>query len=450
VVTAELPKPSGKLPGKPRRIIVLPPEKITAWMRLTITAAVVAFAVYGFRSVHGLEGFESRWLDLMAYVDRPAFKVPVHVVTITEDDFRSPALFGGLSPLHPDGTARLIQRVSEHRPLGAILDIQIHPSPYEPPDRVAARLRLYRTIDSLARHAPEHWVLVRDLEAEKTTDGIPISLRIAWEKLKNEPRLTWADPAIGYGGVVVRALPLVSTPPGSAEPWPTVLGAAIQAFQLKPYRKGVQLGVEGVRPAGPWQIRYTGRFLEDTSTVSSIRSTATSLLMAPVVPAQQSLLTGRVVLIGGDYREGRDVHLTPVGEMAGVFVWAEAIASWLRHDALQEPPAYVEIILEILIGVLAGLMLLRSGPGWGLLYSCFGIIPLAVLFSILSFGDRVLFVNFLPSFLAVYLHYQIELHIMINTNRRLVQSLGQENHDLREQVAARKARRTTRQKPATD
>jgi CHASE2 domain-containing sensor protein len=450
VVVADPPKALPDEPAKSRPILGLSQEKITAWMRLTITAAVVALTVYGFRSVHGLEGFESNWLDLMAYVDRPAFRVPVHVVAITDDDYYSAALFRGVSPLHPDVLARLVQRVSGHHPVGVVLDVQIHPSPYEPPDRVAARLRLYRTLDSLARKAPEHWVLVRDLTAEKTTAGVPVPLRVAWEKLTNEPRLTWADPAMGYIGGVVRALPLISSPPGSGAPWPTVLGAAIQAFQLKPYRKGVRWGVEGVRPAGPWQIRYTGRFLEDTSTVSSIRSTAASLLMAPVVAAQRSLLSGRVVLIGGDYREGRDVHPTPVGDMAGVFVWAEAIASWLRHDALQEPPEYVEISLEILIGVLAGLLLLRFGPGWGLLFSFFGIIPLAVLFSILTFGDRVLFVNFLPSFLAVYLHYQIELHIEINTSRGHVDRLKLEKKDLNIRVAVLEAQLVSRQDSTTD
>ena len=46
-----------------------------------------------------------------------------------------------------------------------------------------------------------------------------------------------------------------------------------------------------------------------------------------------------------------------------------------------------------------------------------------VVFSLLTFGDRVLFVNFLPSFLAVYLHYQIEVHWMIRKLKKKIARL---------------------------
>ena len=59
---------------------------------------------------------------------------------------------------------------------------------------------------------------------------------------------------------------------------------------------------------------------------------------------------------------------------------------------------------------LAGLLLVRLGPAFGLISSLLIVGPLTVVFSLVTFGDRVLFVNFLPSFVGVYFHYQIEVH----------------------------------------
>jgi len=88
-------------------------------------------------------------------------------------------------------------------------------------------------------------------------------------------------------------------------------------------------------------------------------------------------------------------------------MWAEAIASWIRHDALREPLTSINFALEFLIGVAVDLLLVRFGPALGLLCSILIVGPLTVVFSLLTFGDRVLFVNFMPSFIGVYLHYQV-------------------------------------------
>jgi hypothetical protein len=110
--------------------------------------------------------------------------------------------------------------------------------------------------------------------------------------------------------------------------------------------------------------------------------------------------------------------------MAGVYMWAEAIASWIRHDALREPLTTITFALEFLIGVVAGLLLVRLGPALGLLFSVLIVGPLTVVFSLLTFGDRVLFVNFMPSFMGVYLHYQVEVHWEIrDLKKRLCQCL---------------------------
>jgi CHASE2 domain-containing sensor protein len=421
----------------------LPRRSFEAWKRTIVTAGLVTLAVFGLRLTHALHGFETRWMDLMAYVDRPEFRAPVTVVAITDADYRSPVFFRGMSPLHPEPLARLLRTVAAHRPRGIVLDVQIHPGVAETPDRVAGRLALYRTLDSLGRDGRMPLVLVREPQSEVAPAEAAGTLQREWGLLTTHPGLHWADPGIAWTGEVARALPPYREERNPGERLPTVLGAAVEAFGLPPHRSAPFWAVVEERPTEPWHIRYTGRFLDDTSSVSPVRVTASSVLSSPVVPGQVSLLTDRIVLIGGTYLEGRDFHGTPLGEMPGVYVWAEALASWIRNDALREPPANIALPLEFLIGVLAGWLLLRFGPGWGLLYSVSVVLPLTVLFSLLTFGDRVLFVNFLPAFVAVYTHYQIELHLEIGRRRRELHEAGETVKRLRQRL------RSLRTRPAT-
>ena len=83
--------------------------------------------------------------------------------------------------------------------------------------------------------------------------------------------------------------------------------------------------------------------------------------------------------------------------------------------------------------------LLRFGPGFGLLWSLVAILPLSILFSLLTFGDRVLFVNFLPSFLGVYIHYQVELHLIIRELRHHLHERTGQLNKMRQRFEQREA-----------
>jgi CHASE2 domain-containing sensor protein len=397
-------------------------RQLEAFKRLTLTALLVALFVYVLKLASLLEAVELRWIDLMAYVDRPTLREPVTVVGITDEDFHSPRFFKGISPLEPAMLARLLERVGEHRPRAIVLDVAIHPAPWESEDRVAGRAQLYRTLLHLAEDEHVPMVLVRAPEAEPDTAQMPVEVRQPWQRLIGSRRIRWADPTLWSSEGMVRSVARWERHETNPSERPSVPGATIDVLDLEPAHHSPSWYIEEEHPMEPWHIRFSGRFVEDTVAVSPIRVSAGMLLDAPLVPGQHPLLRDRIALVGGLYQEGRDQHLTPVGEMAGVYVWGEAIASWMRHDALREPPAWITLLLECLVGVLSGLLLLRFGPGFGLLWSLLAILPLTIVFSMLTFGDRVLFVNFLPSFFAVYVHYQVELHLVIHELRHHLRS----------------------------
>ncbi len=400
----------------PRPLFRPDAHQVAAFKRLTLTALSVALFVYLLKMASLLEGVEMRWLDFLAYLDRPAFREPVTVVGITEEDFHSPQLFRGIAPLDPAVLSRILERVAAHRPRAVLVDIQIHPAPWETPERVSGRMQLYATLHRIAHEAHVPVILARDPDAEPELKDLPDSLARAWAALVNDHEIHWSDPLLWTSEGVVRSASRWTMLDGHVSERPSLLGSTIQALDLKP-REEPAWYIEEEHPHEPWQIRFSGHFIEDTTAVSPTRLSAGVLLSSSFVPGQRNLLTDRIALVGGLYPEGRDTHLTPVGEMAGVYVWAEAIASWIRHDALREPPEWIALLLECIVGVLTGLLLLRYGPGFGLLWSLLAIVPLTIVFSMLTFGDRVLFLNFLPSFFAVYVHYQVELHLVIRELR---------------------------------
>jgi CHASE2 domain-containing sensor protein len=425
-------RPSSRIVRWFAGVLRIEEDRLAKWGRLIITAFLVTLSVYAARELHLLRGIETRWLDTMAEVDRPSFDAPVTVVTISDADYFDPSLFGGMSPLDPGALAHVLGHVLDHRPKGLIVDVQLHPAFHESAERAQARLRLYRMLDSTAVAGGPAIVLVRDLAAERRERTSDDTMRTRWEDLTKNDRIAWADPTLMREGGYVRTLPCYK-PSKRHEPTfrPTILGAAITAFGLEP-RRSIPGWLTREEPASSsWNIRYTGMFLEDSSRVTPYRTDCRTLLSTPIIPGQRSLLANRIVLVGGTYLAGRDFQPTVVGSMAGVYVWAEAIASWIRHDALCEPRAGIVFALELLIGILTGFLLVRFGPAFGLLYSLLIVGPLCVLFSLMTFGDRILFVSFLPSFVAVCAHYQVEVHHELRALRlRLALSEGQREQTL--------------------
>jgi CHASE2 domain-containing sensor protein len=396
------------------------PDKIRLWERLIFTAFIVTLLVFGAREANLLEAADAWWLDRMAYADRPTLGAPVVVVAITDENYYDPELFGGMSPLDPDALLHILKRVTEHRPQGVILDILIHPAPNERPDRAAARARLLRFLAS-ATDGPRI-ILVRDLNSEGRERRADDPNWALFDELTTSAHLAWACPSIRRSGAYVRAVPLrYHDDEGCALNLPTVLGAAVTTFRLEPDRpQPWWADHERTDPTTPHRVRFSGCFLDLGSSLTPHHVDAALVLSQPVVEGARSLLTDKIVLIGGTFQAGRDLLPTVVGNMPGVCVWAEAIASWIRHDTLQEPAAVIVFALEFLVGIIAGLLLARFGPALGLFSGLLILIPLTVLFSMLTFGNRVLFVNFLPSFVGVYLHYQIEVHWEIRSLKRKI------------------------------
>ena len=94
-----------------RRLFRIEPRQVEVFKRLTLTALSVSLLVYVLKLAHVFEGFETRWLDVMAFVDRPSFRQPISVVGISDADYYDPNQFAGTSPLDPEILGRLLEQI---------------------------------------------------------------------------------------------------------------------------------------------------------------------------------------------------------------------------------------------------------------------------------------------------------------------------------------------------
>jgi len=69
------------------------------------------------------------------------------------------------------------------------------------------------------------------------------------------------------------------------------------------------------------------------------------------IDAALALRSSPIVLIGGTYKGARDVYRTPLGEMAGVDLLAQAVETDL-HEGIQETGELWKLLIDMLAGAL--------------------------------------------------------------------------------------------------
>lgn len=73
----------------------------------------------------------------------------------------------------------------------------------------------------------------------------------------------------------------------------------------------------------------------------------------------RGVLRDRIVLLGGAYREGRDVHHTPLGEMSGIRIQAQIIATELDGGGEPRPSVVGVVALQFIVGCVLVLLFLQ-------------------------------------------------------------------------------------------
>jgi CHASE2 domain-containing sensor protein len=126
----------------------------------------------------------------------------------------------------------------------------------------------------------------------------------------------------------------------------------------------------------------------------------------------------KIVLLGGDYRAARDSYVTPVGEMTGLQILAQAIESDLNGGGIREFNKGVAFVLDLALGffVLWVHYVLANRITPAVLVSLVAIPLLSLIASFIAFKSWAFWFNFVPVIVSALIH---QLYERARANQRL-------------------------------
>ena len=86
------------------------------------------------------------------------------------------------------------------------------------------------------------------------------------------------------------------------------------------------------------------------------------ILRIPALPISEhdfapDPVRGRIVVIGGNNAESRDIYLTPIGAMPGAMILLNAVNSLLQQGQLRAPPTWLSLSVGVALGMVVWLVL---------------------------------------------------------------------------------------------
>jgi CHASE2 domain-containing sensor protein/class 3 adenylate cyclase len=151
-----------------------------------------------------------------------------------------------------------------------------------------------------------------------------------------------------------------------------------------------------VVPDTLWRINFLGH----AGTFLSIPSEAIAALADPSVEvAAENPVRGRIVLVGGTFRESRDFYMTPLGRLSGVEIHANLVHTLGTRSFIRPASWIVSLGLQIALVALAGILLVFLKPFMGTVVVLGGVVLIGLPASFLVFARAQHWIDFmLPIF----------------------------------------------------
>lgn len=111
---------------------------------------------------------------------------------------------------------------------------------------------------------------------------------------------------------------------------------------------------------------------------------------------------GQIVVIGASHAEGRDLHMTPLGEMPGSLILINAIHSLLAYGEAHTSPGWLALLVEIVAVLALSVLFASISFFWGMIITGSIVLFVLVPVSFWLFQDG-LWLNFMMPVLVVQL-----------------------------------------------
>jgi adenylate cyclase len=350
-------------------------------LQLWVVGLVAACAVTGASAMGYLESLQARALDLLIYLQSP--RQPSGLVIVAIDDAAFEAL-GRRQPLPRDYLARVLRGVTRAGAVAVGFDVSLRTAGAPATDRALAD-----AIIEFGGRGERRFVVAGASLPERGPLADPAVARLVI--------LSAPDVPVDADGVVRRAALRVGRAPAFAA----------AAANVPVPDAGAVYRINFVGPAGSF-------LAIPSDAVAAIGD-------AGVDVAGDNPLSGRIVLVGGTFADGRDVHGTPYGSMPGVEIQANIVHMLVTRSLVRPAGWLAGFAVQLVAVLLAGLVMVAVRPLWGTVVCLAGALLLGVPASYVAFSRGGYWVDFL---LPVAVTSLLGVGADVLARRRLRDALG--------------------------
>ncbi len=126
--------------------------------------------------------------------------------------------------------------------------------------------------------------------------------------------------------------------------------------------------------------------------------------MAQAGPPKAQILYDALVVIGGSFAEGHDLHPTPLGDMPGALVVANSVNSILAHGQIETPGRVGTLVIEIALVLFMAWMFAARASFWAVVFSTLALVVFMLPVSVFFFFQHGLWLDFALPLMAVFVH----------------------------------------------
>jgi len=403
-------------PGRPSRLFARPHGRPPLWKHMVKALPVVLtipFITLFLQHSGWLAGLETASLDSILQLSRPLVPGSVVVVGITDDEYEDQNLFRETSPLDPEVLQRILAAIAKGRPgaIGVDLDTSSRRfAGFRIPPEWPPIVWACDGMEEQDQGAATGNRMTRQRDSLAPANALEGNSRVGHSTRPHSGR--WFRPGPVLGGTEL---------PDASSVGMALLPASFDSV-LREYRRVFRTSPSGdTLPAFPFAVaQATGWTPEeavqksDENLVLSFTDSPRdfpSLTVSELLAASEGEgwatngpLLGKIVLLGGLYRAGRDLHRTPLGRMYGVQLMAQAIEMEVQDRGIRPIGHGMMIVAEFVAGIVLAWLGYRFSPRVALLLSLLALPILGVLCSLVVFASFALWTNFSILLVGVVLH----------------------------------------------
>jgi CHASE2 domain-containing sensor protein len=346
-----------------------------------------------------LRGLETTALDTWLRLRKPINPQFVCIVTINEDDYFR--IFGGKSPLDPKAAMTLIGAIADGQPAVIGVDIDTSDAQWQGVVSDVQQLSQGRTS------------IVWEQEAIGQEEPLmPVSV-LGGAEVTSKPLFGISGLFQDWDGVVRRSRRYFSTRrerEGKIEtvdsfPW-AIVKAFYQKFpQTNRFSYQLQQALqqenrEGRKVERQQFLNFSGNRYDFPTYSASFVLTAHDAEWWK----DKSPFRSKVVLLGGSYRAGRDVYMTPLGLASGVQLMAQVVESELQGSGISQLSKLLMILFDFAAWIALVAVYYFCKLSVALWVSVLAIPLLSLAGSLFAFSSLAYWMDFAPVVVAVLIH----------------------------------------------